>query len=169
MFSEKSKKMRIIFQAILWFLTLLWLAFCLYLSWQTGEETAGFSQRIARFLLDLLGKLGLQPDALHFHAGLRLFAHFGVFFVTGLLTASALFVSFSRDKRRMAFWIAAISCSLIAVLAEVGKLPIPGRHLTWSETGLNVVGAFVGCTLSNCIYAFAKGKQPPKQEIITKR
>ncbi len=131
-------------QVILWLLTILWLAFCLYLSWQTGEETAGFSQRIARFLLDLLGKLGVRPDAQRFHAGLRLFAHFGVFFVTGLLAAGALFASLPRGRGRAAFWIAAVFCALVAVLAEVGKLAVPGRHLTWSEAGLNVLGAVCG-------------------------
>ena len=35
-------------------------------------------------------------------------------------------------------------CVFIAVLAEVGKLAVPGRHLTWSEAGLNVIGAVVG-------------------------
>ena len=144
MLSGKSENKRIIFQVILWLLTILWLAFCLYLSWQTGEETGQFSQRIARFLLDLLGRLGLQPDAQQFHAGLRLFAHFGVFFVTGLLTASALYVSLPRSKRKITLWIAVVSCTLVAVLAEVGKLTVPGRHLTWSEAGLNVVGAIGG-------------------------
>ena len=129
---------------ILWLLTILWLAFCFYLSWQTGEETTGFSQRIARFLLDLLGRLGLQPDPQQFHAGLRLFAHFGVFFVTGLLTAGALSISLPLGNGGMAFWIAAVSCALIAVLAEVGKLAVPGRHLTWSEAGLNVLGSICG-------------------------
>ena len=158
---RKSNDKRIILQIVLWLLTILWLAFCFYLSWQTGEETAGFSQRIARFLLDLLGKLGMQPDPQQFHAGLRLFAHFGVFFVTGLLTAAALLVSLPRGQGSKAFWIAAVSCALIAILAEVGKLPIPGRHLTWSEAGLNVVGAVCGASLIRivCAIVYRKEKQ----------
>lgn len=147
MFSEKSSKKRFIIKVILWLLTILWLTFCLYLSWQTGEETAGFSQRIARFLLDLLGRLGIRPDAQQFHAGLRLFAHFGVFFVTGILTAAALSVSLPRGQGRKAFGIAGVSCALIAVLAEVGKLGVPGRHLTWSEVVLNMLGAICGVIL----------------------
>lgn len=99
----KSSAKRIIFQAILWVLTILWLAFYLYLSWQTGEKAAGFSRRITRFLLDLLGRLGFQPGVRQFHAGLRLFAHFSVFFVTGLLTASALCVSLPWSKKRLTF------------------------------------------------------------------
>lgn len=145
---------RIFLQVSLWLLTILWLVFCLYLSWQTGEETGQFSQQIARFLLDLLGGLGLTPDPQQFHVRLRLFAHFGVFFVTGFLTAAALFVSLPRGQGSKAVWIAAVSCALIAVLAEVGKLPIPGRHLTWSEAGLNVLGAVCGAGLIRIVCAF---------------
>ena len=142
-----------------WIATIAWLSLCLYLSWQTGEETTEFSQRIAQFLLDLLGRLGLQPDAQQFHAGLRLFAHFGVFFVTGLLTAGAFSISLPWDLGRTAFWVAAISCTLVAVLAEVGKLAVPGRHLTWRETGLNVVGAVCGAGLIRVVCAFVYGKK----------
>ena len=150
MISERSNKCTIL-QVILWLLTILWLAFCLWLSWQNGEKTTEFSQRIAQFFLDLLGRLGVQPDAQQFHAGLRLFAHFGVFFVTGILTAAALSVSLPRSQGRKAFWIAAVSCALIAVLAEVGKLGVPGRHLTWSEASLNVLGAVCGVTAVSLI------------------
>ncbi|WP_298022547.1 VanZ family protein [uncultured Dysosmobacter sp.] len=128
---------------LLWFLTLLWLVFCLYLSWQTGEETSQFSQLVARFLLDLLGKLGLQLDSQQFHAGLRLFAHFGVFFVMGLLASAALLATLAQHRGRTVFGIASISCALIAVLAEIGKLGVPGRHLQW-DVSLNVIGALAG-------------------------
>lgn len=145
-----STRQRIL-QILLGVATTAWLIFCLYLSWQPGEETVQFTQRIARFLLDLLGRLGLQPDARQFHAGLRLFAHFGVFYVTGLLTTAALYVSLPRDKHRMGFCIAAGLCSLVAVLVEAGKLAVPGRHLTWSEAGLNVLGTLAGMAVANAI------------------
>ncbi len=151
----------------LWFLSLMWLLFCFYLSWQTGEETVGFSQQVAQLLLELPNKLGIRPDAQQFHAGLRLFAHFGMFFVNGLLTSSALYISLPRSKWKRAFWIAAISCTVIAVLAEVGKLVVPGRHLTWSETGLNVLGAVVGVAvvcLAVHLYASRKAKRGRSQK-----
>lgn len=134
---------------LLWIITLLWLGFCLYLSWQTGAETAGFSWRIVQFLLPILNKFGLSPDPQRFHMGLRLFAHFGVFFVTGVLFAGSLEVMFSGRAHRdvIVFLLAAAIGAFIAVAAEVGKLAVPGRHLTWSEAGLNVLGAACGAAV----------------------
>lgn len=153
----------------LWSLTVLWLAFCLYLSWQTGPETAGLSERLAQVLLKVLGVVGLTPDPQRFHMDLRLFAHFGVFFITGVLFAASLEVSLPGGSRKdiTVFLLGSSICAFIAVAAEVGKLSVPGRHLTWSEAGLNVLGAVCG-TAAVCLAAHlyaswkAKRKQPQK-------
>lgn len=146
MLSGKHNNKRIIPKVILWLLTGFWLAFCLYLSWQTGTETTGLSWKIARVLLKALGAVGLAPDPQRFHMSLRLFAHFGVFLITGILFAGALEVSLpgKEYKNINVFLLGSSTCAFIAVLAEVGKLAVPGRHLTWSEAGLNVLGAVVG-------------------------
>lgn len=161
--SSKSNHNRIIPQVIFWILTLLWFFFCLYLSWQTGEETVGFSQQISQLLLELLSKLGIRPDAPRFHAGLRLFAHFGVFLMTGVLFAASLEVSLpgGAHKNIKVLLIGSLTCAFIAVAAEVGKLAVPGRHLTWSETWLNVLGSVCGVAavcLLVCLCASRKAK-----------
>lgn len=142
----KNSGGRSLVEALLWGVTLLWLAFCLYLSWQTGPETAALSGGVVQFLLPILNKLGLTPDPQRFHMGLRLMAHFGVFFVTGALFAAALEATLPPKPSRSltVFLLASAVSALIAVAAEVGKLAVQGRHLTWSEAGLNVLGALLG-------------------------
>lgn len=140
----------------LWAVTLLWFTFCFYLSWQTGEETVGLSLRITQCIYNFLSGLGFTVEIESLHMQLRLFAHFGVFFVTGLLMASAFLVTFPQKKRFRIFCLAGILCAIITVLAEVGKLHISGRHLTWSEAGLNVFGALCGIGLMYGSQAFKK-------------
>lgn len=149
MLSGKYNIKRSFLRLIFWLITILWAAFCLFLSWQTGQETAELSSGIAQFLLILLGKAGFTPDPQQFHMGLRLFAHFGVFLITGVLLAGSLEVSLPVGKRQniYVFLLGSSICAFVAVAAEVGKLAVPGRHLTWSETGLNVLGAIVGVAL----------------------
>ena len=141
-----------LFCAILWMAAIFWLILCFYLSWQTGEETVGLSLRIARWCYDLLSNLHFTVELESLHMQLRLFAHFGVFFATGLLMAGVFLVTFPQRKRSLTFCVAGILCTIIGVLAEVGKLHISGRHLTWSETGLNVFGALCGVGFVYCLH-----------------
>lgn len=137
---------RKVFAAILWIIALGWTGFCLFLSWQTGEDTGALSMRLAQFLLRLLARVGVELDLAAFHMQLRLAAHFGVFFVAGLLFAAALAASLPAGKRgpRGLFFIPAALCAAGAVLAETVKLKIPGRHLQWDEAMLNAAGAALG-------------------------
>ena len=142
--------------AILWTAAIFWLFLCFYLSWQTGEATGKLSQKLAHFLIEILNRVGITPDPQQFHAGLRLFAHFGVFFVTGVLLACAIAATFPQSNKIVLFSVSAVLCSIIAVLSEVGKLNVPGRHLTWSEAGLNVLGAVCGIACMTGIRALLR-------------
>lgn len=150
---------------ILWLIALGWAAFCLFLSWQPGEDTGAFSMRIAQFLLGVLSRFGMEPDPMAFHMGLRLSAHFAVFFVSGLLFAAALGVSLPRDGRwnGLAFLAAALICSVTAVLAEVAKLKIPGRHLQWDEAMLNVAGVVCGTLIVWGVFALSAAHRRRKR------
>ena len=142
--------------AILWTVTIFWLILCFYLSWQTGEATGKLSQKLAQFLIDLLNRVGITPDPQQFHAGLRLFAHFGVFFVTGVLLACAIAATFPQSNKIVLFSVSAVLCAIIAVLSEVGKLNVLGRHLMWSEVGLNIIGAVCGIVCMTGIRALLR-------------
>ena len=151
----ESHKARLL-RCVLWTATVLWLILCFYLSWQTGEATGKLSQRLSHFLIDLLNRVGITPDPQQFHANLRLFAHFGVFFVTGVLLASAIAATFPQSNRIILLSVSTVLCAIIAVLSEVGKLNVPGRHLTWSEAGLNIIGAVCGIACMTGIRALLR-------------
>ena len=148
----------------LWIAAIAWLAFCFFLSWQNGGDTAGLSWIIAEFFMKILKNVGLAFQVEQFHKYLRLFAHFGIFFVAGTLFAGAMEVSLPQNpnRERNTFCAAAGICSFAAVLAEVGKLAVPGRHLTWSEAGLNVVGAICGAAIVSGIVWFVKNVKQRK-------
>ncbi len=131
--------------ALWWSLTIGWTALCFFLSWQTGEDTGSFSLAIAAFLLDILGAVGIHADLTAFHLLLRTFAHFGVFFLAGFFFAGAtesLWHLFPSGKRLRPLCFLALG--LVALLTDVPKLWIPGRHLQWDEAALNALGALCG-------------------------
>ncbi len=124
----------------IWGFTLAWFAFIIFLSSQPGEATAKISLALARFLLRLLNLHESRLDALH--AFLRTTAHFVGFFVLGALLYAAM--RMTRQKMgNIHFWAAGI-VSVLGVLDEIKKVFISGRHLSWAEAGLNVIGAWCG-------------------------
>ena len=137
---------RRVWAGVLWVLAIGWLGLCFYLSWQTGEQTAGLSQWLAGALLRLLAKVNLRPDPTAFHQGLRTAAHVGAFLGAGALLGGALAVSAWEKRRwaRITFLGGMVACSLSAAAAEIAKRWIPGRHLQWDELGLNLLGALLG-------------------------
>ena len=127
-------------RAVLWGLALLWLVMITFLSSQPGPDTAQTSLSLALFLLRVfnLPQTSLQP----FHLALRTLAHIFGFFVLGALFYAALHSTYPSKKH---LWVwAGVITGLIGILDEVKKLFILGRHLSWLEAGLNVLGAFCG-------------------------
>ncbi len=149
---RSSKKLLTIFS---WGLTLAWLALSLFLSLQDGPDTVGLSMRIAAFLARWLNRFGVSVSLSAFHMALRFFAHFGVFFVQGFLFAATALLTFPR---RLPLLLSVLACTVLAVMAEVIKRNIPGRHLSWPEAGLNVLGAAAGAALALLI-GFLAGRR----------
>lgn len=134
----------------LWVAAILWMGLCLYLSWQPGSETANLSGALTKVVRRGLQLFGFDIDLDALHVLLRRNAHTGVFLVAGLLTFFALARSLpeSAHADALAFGIAAAMCALLAVVAEVGKLWVPGRHLQWDETLLDVIGVICGAGIA---------------------
>ncbi len=134
--------------AIWWSLTLGWLALCLFLSWQTGEGTGRLSLAIVRSLLKVLALIGITPEEAAFHMLLRKCAHFGVFFIAGILFCGSTESLWKlRPVRGWVRLLCGVSVTLLALLTDVPKIWIPGRHLQWNESCLNAAGALAGFLL----------------------
>ena len=123
--------------------TLLWLAFSLYLSHQNGDQTGEVSMGLAQWLF---GWTGIGSGALLvLNNVLRKAAHvvlYMVLAVLALLTVRELWrVEAPRDLRNLA---AAAVLLIIAVLDEVTKIPIDGRHCDAVDMCLNILGAALG-------------------------
>ena len=144
---------------ILWIATVLWMGLCLYLSWQPGEETASLSGAFTRVVRSGLQLFGFEIDMDALHVLLRRNAHMGVFLVAGVLTFFAVGRSLAKSAYAdvLTFGIAAAACALLAVVAEVGKLWVPGRHLQWDETLLDVIGVICGAALAWVVKVICAG------------
>lgn len=139
-------------------LTTVWVGVCLFLTWQTGEGTGQLSLIITRWILKLLAAVGIRPEEGSFHMVLRKCAHFGVFFVAGFLacgtTEAFLRLIHGGGWIRLA---SGATVTALALFADVPKLWIPGRHLTWSESAMNAAGALAGF-LTMLLAALVLGK-----------
>jgi VanZ family protein len=138
-------KTRYFIRILLWALALAWLAVVLFLSSQNGEETAGLSLSIARFFGRLLGLT--EGGISVFHLALRTAAHIAVYFLLGVLACGAAAATFPQ-KGHTAAWACTLAvCAVIAVVDEIRKAAIPGRHCSFEEAGLNVLGCVLGALL----------------------
>lgn len=126
---------------LLWGLTFLWLGICFILSSQNGTQTGQLSMGLSQFIIRLLE---LSQDSLYLlNSHLRTSAHVVVFWVLTLLGGCASGAS-STQHRSAPLW-PFFPGTLFAVLDEVRKANIPGRHCSFSEAGLNVIGCVLGC------------------------
>lgn len=124
-------------------LLLVWIALILFLSFQKGPDTANTSFTFTRDILRIF--MGEEPGyetLMLWDSHFRLAAHFVLFFLYGMI--SVLVVKEYGKKFFGAFMAGSISGCLLAVLSEVGKIPISGRHCDLSEMGLNLVGVCAG-------------------------
>jgi VanZ family protein len=129
---------------VLWTLFTTWLILLVYLSSEDGLSTAHTSGKLTAFVVRLFhirSELTWRID----HT-LRTSAHFVGFFILGGLAhaaAAATWVGLRRPKIRVI-----LSCILLSIIDEVKKVFIPGRHLSWEEAGINVLGIMCGVLVS---------------------
>ena len=116
------------------------------------------SGEIAQTVQQVMRLLGFEVDITIIHTLLRKLAHPAVFFVAGVLLCCSVARSLPPGPRRAAVTcaVAALGVSALAVIAEVGKLWIPGRHLQWDETLLDVLGALCGSVVAWAVHRLQK-------------
>lgn len=136
----------------------VWIVLILFLSFQNGTSTANTSFKFTKTVLNIF--MAREPDyetIMLWDSRFRLSAHFVIFFLYGMISAA---VAKEYGKKLLtAFIIGTETGMLLAVLSEVGKLLISGRHCDLSEMGLNVVGVWTGTMLITVIWKiYRKGK-----------
>ena len=94
----------------------------------------------------LLYLVGTESDLESLNMGLQKYAHVAVFFVLGILFFYVSRVSLPRSPNLSVLSYAGtvVACSACAVIEEVGKIWILGRHLQWDETMLDIAGVICG-------------------------
>ena len=125
---------------MLWILCCSWLVFLLWLSSEDGVSTAYTSRQLSQLILKLFHLP--QNQLSQVDQVIRTLAHFVGFFVMGGLSYTASKATWEESKCLIFKVITA--GAVLAVLDEVKKLFITGRHLSWPEAGLNAVGIVCG-------------------------
>lgn len=147
---------------LLWVLSLGWLAFLVWMSSQDGAETFSTSMRLARFVIRLFGVPTARLSQVN--QFLRTLAHFVGFFILGGVVHISTRVTWPNRRHRAVMVV--VLCSVIAVLDEVKKVFITGRHLSWPEAGLNVLGIICGVVISLWILWFAAYRKTRRERMF---
>ena len=132
---------------VLTIILLFWVGFILFLSFQTGTDTANTSMGLTKYILQFFFDGEIPYNVLQqWHMTLRLWAHPLLFFLYAVL-AMRLAVEIIK-KNAISFAVASVSGIALAVFSEVGKWNIPGRHCDGGEMLLNIAGVMVGTVLT---------------------
>lgn len=124
---------------------MIWFGLMIFLSHQNGDATYVTGMGLTKAVLDLAAWLGIALEAEALHMLLRRAAHVGLFLVFALLvmlTASSLR---AQHAVRIPVWAPALFCVLFAWADEATKILVNGRHFSWIDVGLNLIGCAVGC------------------------
>lgn len=119
-------------------MTILWFAWMTWLSHQNGEDTGKASRDLARCLEGTFPFVKMDLEQWNRH--LRKMAHVVVFAVLTVLLGLTLTAA-SVALPKLPFLVAV---SVWAWADEKTKIPIPGRHFSWQDVGLNLMGILMG-------------------------
>ena len=123
-------------------LTILWFLFMTYLSHQDGEHTGRTSRELAEKLsaLDFL-----DSDINILNGRLRRLAHVVVYAVLAVLLAITLKLG------GHSVWLT-VGIIVWAWVDEATKPLVQGRHFSWLDVGLNILGIAIGMVIAVVIF-----------------
>ncbi|SHH80558.1 VanZ like family protein [Caloranaerobacter azorensis DSM 13643] len=133
-----------------WMVVLLWLILIFYFSSQPAVKSDGLSRKVTEVIIEKVGRL-VQLDSetstttdlvSKFNHIVRKFAHFGVYFVLGILVMNGFRTSGIRGSR--AFIFSLILCVLYAASDEVHQIFVSGRGAQVTDVLIDSFGSFVG-------------------------
>jgi VanZ family protein len=126
-------------------LLIAWLGLTIFLSEQTGAESARLSHKLSEWIIRVFN---LHIDISRVETFLRELAHFGIHFVLAILAYRA-FLTITREKPSML--ICLILCAAIAIFDELTQRSIPGRAREVNDLLLNLFGVSLGANLGYLI------------------
>lgn len=150
-------------RTLLWIVFALWLLLMVWLSSEDGQATARTSRWLAATVLRVFGLPQSQLNPVD--RTLRMLFHFAGFFVLSGLLYTASRPTLSSGRLLLALVVG--SCSIVAVLDEVKKVFISGRHLSWPEAGLNILGVCCGAIVAQTIDRLAARQSQKRKKANT--
>ena len=141
-------------RAIRFGLLFAWLGLTIFLSEQSGAESANLSSELAKWLINTFS---LTIPHTRLNAFLRELAHFGIHFILAILAYRALLTVFNE---KLNTFISLISCSAIAAFDELSQQHIVGRAREVNDLILNLLGVSLGIIVG---YLMSRPiKKPPQ-------
>ena len=119
-------------------LLIAWLGFTLFLSEQSGPDSARLSRKLTKFIIDAL-HLHLSPERVE--SAIREIAHFGIHFVLAILAYRAFITIMSE---RLSIFVGLIICGGIALFDEIIQWQISSRAFEYIDLVLNLLGISLG-------------------------
>ena len=116
--------------------TIGWFCFMTYFSHQTGKKTVELSQGIVERIIKYF-QIGNYNEI---HCIVRKLIHLFVFCIFIVLI---LFTLSQKYKNRKIFIFAMIFMILWTWIDEFTKLSVPGRHFSWCDVLLNLLGVTI--------------------------
>ncbi|GIN13584.1 hypothetical protein J26TS2_34510 [Shouchella clausii] len=137
-----------------WTATILWMATIFLLSHQPATDSSQLSLGVLDFLLQSLSAIAPQIE-MHadvLHTVVRKCAHFGAYFILGILMLNGLRQVGSKGAG--AAVLALCICFLYAVTDEIHQLFIPGRSGQFTDVLIDTAGAAAGIGIFSLILHF---------------
>lgn len=134
-----------------WCATGAWCVICLYLAGQELTATTKLSDTLTHFVLRLFELPG-QTYYMTVFDTLRQTGHIVVFMILSVLVYTAFITT--TDSRRKSLLCSSAVCAALSVGTEVGKLFISGRHCSFTDMLLNLLGCTAGIVLTYIVQKY---------------
>ncbi len=129
-------------QIFRWILALLWLALTVYLSQQSGTQSAEVSGWFTKTIARVFGFFGIDVSYSALHYVMRKLAHFCVHLILAILVYRAFIITNSYQKN--AIILTLFACMVVACFDEGIQSVAPGRAMMGGDLLLNLFGVTCG-------------------------
>ena len=125
-----------------WILALCWLALTVFLSQQSGSQSAAVSGWFTKAVTRLFGFFGINASYATLHYAMRKLAHFCVHFILAILIYRAFIIT--NEYQKNAILLTLFTCMVVAFFDEGIQSVAPGRAMMVGDLILNLFGVTSG-------------------------